>query len=158
MAEYLRQVTALIRAKPGRVLPGVKGLLRRLSSEKHLYLALATGNLERAARLKLELHGLNGFFRTGGFADDGLYREQVVAAGIRKAGRECGTPFERIVVVGDTPRDADAARANRAQAIVVATGPYSVTELEKCPAQAIMKDLTGHDEFLRQIERLTQTT
>jgi phosphoglycolate phosphatase-like HAD superfamily hydrolase len=158
LAQYLRKVTAQIRAAPGMMLPGVKGLLRRLSSQEDLCLGLATGNLEQAARLKLELHGLNGVFRTGGFADDGLYREQVVAAGIRKARQAHGTPFDRIVVVGDTPRDVDAARANRVASIVVATGPFSVAELEKCPADAIMEDLTDHEEFIRQLERLASTS
>jgi phosphoglycolate phosphatase len=154
---YLRNVMAQIRAEPGRLLPGVEGLLRRLSAEEGLHLAIGTGNLERAARLKLELHGLERFFGTGGFSDDALYREQVVAAGIRKARRAYGTAFDRVAVVGDTARDAAAAQANGAHAILVATGTSSAEELRRSSAAVVLKDLTHPEAFLRELRRLPPT-
>ena len=56
-------------------------------------------------------------------------------------------PHERAVLVGDTPLDVAAAHAAGARAIGVATGPFSVQDLEESGAETVLPDL-------RDVERL----
>jgi phosphoglycolate phosphatase-like HAD superfamily hydrolase len=51
-------------------------------------------------------------------------------------------PPERITLIGDTPLDIEAAHANGARALAVATGPYTVEELEQAEPEAALKDLS----------------
>jgi phosphoglycolate phosphatase len=60
-------------------------LLEALSNEKSISIALVTGNLSRGAKIKLAYHGLDRFFATGGFAEDGATREEVILQGMYKA-------------------------------------------------------------------------
>jgi phosphoglycolate phosphatase len=155
LAAYLKHVEALIRERPGSVLPGVRALLERLQREKGVVVGLGTGNLEQVARLKLRLHGLDEFFDIGGFGDDALLRRDVIAAGIRKANQKAGLSFDRIAVVGDTPRDINAARANGVHSIAVATGNYPAVVLRKHGASAVMKNMSRLDLFMSVLVRLT---
>jgi phosphoglycolate phosphatase len=154
LARYLKHVQELIRKSPGRVLPGVLALLQRLENEPGVVIGLGTGNLEQAARLKLRLHGLNHFFGVGGFGDDAVLRKDVLAAGIRKAVEKHRVRFERIAVVGDTPRDIDASKANGVHSIAVATGAHSVAALKDHGASAVVEDMTRADLFMSELERL----
>ena len=84
-------------------------------------LGVATGNLEMIGWIKIEEAGLREWFRFGGFSDHFPVRSELVGHAARKA-REL-TAWERSVcVVGDTPRDIEAARANQLAVIAVATG------------------------------------
>jgi phosphoglycolate phosphatase len=157
LARYLKHVQALIRKAPGQVLPGVRALLERLEHEDQLVIGLGTGNLEQAARLKLRLHGLNGLFGVGGFGDDALQRRDVIAAGIQKAAGKHGVSFERIAVVGDTPRDIDAAKANGVHSIAVASGSHSASALKNHGASVVLEDMTGTEIFMRELQRLSPT-
>ena len=72
-------------------------------------LALLTGYPEPVARARMERLGLARFFPPGqgGFGCDAEERGALIDLARRRAG---GWPAERTVVVGDTPRDAEAAR------------------------------------------------
>jgi phosphoglycolate phosphatase len=155
LATYLEHAEALIRKRPGWVLPGVRALLERLQRENGVVVGLGTGNLERAARLKLRLHGLDGFFDIGGFGDVALLRRNVIAAGIRTASQKLEISFERIAVVGDTPRDINAARANGVYSIAVATGKYSVADLRNHGASVVVKNMSRPDLFMSVLAQLT---
>ena len=69
-------------------------------------------------------------FRFGGFSDRFEVRAEMVAEAAKKA-RELlpEKPHATICVVGDTPRDIEAARANALPVIAVATGNYSYEQL-----------------------------
>jgi phosphoglycolate phosphatase-like HAD superfamily hydrolase len=107
-------------------MPGVEDALEHLA-RKGALLGVATGNLEMIGWIKIEQAGLREWFRFGGFSDHFPVRSELVGHAAAKA-REmmCGT---RICVVGDTPRDIEAARANSLSVIAVATGNYSFDEL-----------------------------
>lgn len=140
--------------EPGSLCPGVGPLLDRLVARPDVHLALGTGNLEAGARLKLAPHGLNPYFATGGFGSDAVDRAEVIAAGIAKARALYGLDFDRIAVVGDTPRDVACAAANGAHSIGVATGRFSVAELSAAGATAAMADLSRAEEFVELIASL----
>jgi phosphoglycolate phosphatase-like HAD superfamily hydrolase len=109
------------------LMPGVEDTLRHLARRDAL-LGLATGNLEMIGWIKVESVGLREWFRFGGFCDHFPIRSELIAHAASKAREMAGTNA-RVCVVGDTPRDIEAARANSLPVIAVATGRYSFDEL-----------------------------
>jgi phosphoglycolate phosphatase len=126
---YLRCLQSAVARDPGYVLPGVPEVLEELAGRDDVYLALGTGNLEEAAHIKLSFHELDKYFQTGGFGSDALQRSELIREGIHKASRFFQIRFQQVVVVGDTPFDVEAAEANGAASIAVATGPYCMEDL-----------------------------
>lgn len=108
-------------------MPGVEETLRHLA-RKGALLGLATGNLEAIAWIKIEQAGLREWFRFGGFSDRFPIRSELIGQAARKA-REMAGGEASICVVGDTPRDIEAAHANSLAVIAVATGRYSFDDL-----------------------------
>ncbi|HEY8944530.1 MAG TPA: haloacid dehalogenase-like hydrolase [Polyangiaceae bacterium] len=105
---------------------------------------LGTGNVREGARLKLERVALYAEFAFGGFGCDAEGREELIRIGAERGARELGEPLEacRVVVIGDTPRDVAAARANGAECIGVGTGAFSAAELSASGATAAFDDLS----------------
>lgn len=128
MAEIVETQQAELRF---RRMPGVPEILDVLQQEGAL-LGLATGNLERIGWAKMESCGLREWFAFGGFSDRYPNRAELVNAAAEQARQLLGNPAARICVVGDTPRDIQAARANRLEVIAVATGNYGFDELDAC--------------------------
>ncbi|MGA2352055.1 MAG: HAD hydrolase-like protein [Terracidiphilus sp.] len=116
------------RLRQGMVLmPGVKEFLGYLAKRGAL-LGVATGNLEAIGWIKLEEAGLRQWFRFGGFSDHYPIRGELIGNAAQKA-REMAGADARICVVGDTPRDVEAARANQLPVIAVATGNFNFETL-----------------------------
>jgi len=140
---------------PGfRVLPGVEGLLAGLAGGGAT-LGLCTGNVPAGARLKLARGGLDHFFEWGpaaiaGFAPDGEARELVVRAALRRASARLGRALgpADALVIGDTPRDVQAARAEGVPVLAVATGRFLADELRDAGADAVLPTLEGTAEAL----------
>ena len=110
-------------------MPGVEQTLDYLARRGAL-LGVATGNLEMIGWIKVEQVGLRQWFRFGGFSDHFPVRSELIGQAADKA-REMAGRGARICVVGDTPRDIEAARANFLSVIAVATGKYTFDELLK---------------------------
>jgi phosphoglycolate phosphatase-like HAD superfamily hydrolase len=126
-------------------MPGVQETLRHLSNRGAL-LGVATGNLEMIGWIKVEEAGLRQWFRFGGFSDHFPIRAELIGQAAGKAWELAGRGAS-ICVVGDTPRDIEAARANFLSVIAVATGRYSFDELlqhqpEVCATS--LADLLAH--------------
>lgn len=109
------------------ICPAILELLSRLAAQGKL-LGIATGNLERIGRLKLEAANLSDYFSFGVFADHCETREDVFRAGIAEASRRLDCEAA-VCIIGDTPADISAAKAVGARVIAVATGIYSKEEL-----------------------------
>jgi phosphoglycolate phosphatase len=112
-------------------MPGVEQALRHLARRGAL-LGVATGNLEVIGWIKIEQAGLREWFRFGGFSDRFPVRSELIgraAAKARELAAPGGRPEAKVCVVGDTPRDIEAARANSLAVIAVATGRYSFDQL-----------------------------
>jgi phosphoglycolate phosphatase-like HAD superfamily hydrolase len=120
------------------LMPGVEAVLRHLA-QKGALLGVASGNLEAIGWIKIERAGLREWFRFGGFSDHFPVRPELIAHAAKKA-RELAGGAE-ICVVGDTPRDIEAARANFLSVIAVATGRYGFDELLKCQPEACVSSL-----------------
>jgi phosphoglycolate phosphatase len=125
-----------------RVLPGVTELLPRLSEEGYL-LGLTTGGVESAAHIKLARAQLNHYFHFGGYGSDSTDRAELTRKAIERASTILGQTLsgEEILDIGDTPRDLDAARAAGAVSVGVATGTYTVDQLEQAGADFVLSTL-----------------
>ena len=104
------------------VMPGVLSMLAYLKSRGKL-LGVATGNLEQIGWLKIEIAGLRDWFSFGGFSDRHALRSDMIANALAGARKLAGAQA-KVCVVGDTPSDIAAARANGLPTIAVATGVY----------------------------------
>lgn len=109
------------------LMPGVEDALAHLARNGAL-LGVATGNLEAIGWIKIQQAGLREWFRFGGFSDHFSIRAELIGQAAHKA-RELAGANATICVVGDTPRDIEAARANSLPIIAVATGHFSFDEL-----------------------------
>ncbi|HEX4311995.1 MAG TPA: HAD hydrolase-like protein [Acidobacteriaceae bacterium] len=117
------------------IMPGVEATLAHLESKGAL-LGVATGNLEEIGWIKIENAGLRRWFRFGGFCDRFEVRAEMIAHAAEQARTMVGSlngsgaaAEATVCVIGDTPRDIDAARENGLPTIAVATGRYSFDEL-----------------------------
>lgn len=131
LAAYLDGLQDEVQQSAGyRIMPGVETLLPQLV-EAGILLGIVSGALEAAAHTKLARSRLNRFFTFGGYGSDSRDRSELTRVAIERAGRIHGHPLDagRVLVVGDTPRDIDAAHAVGAVGVGVATGKYSVEEL-----------------------------
>ena len=109
------------------LMPGVPETLRHLA-QMGAILGVATGNLEMIGWIKIERAGLREWFRFGGFSDQFPVRSELVGDAASKA-RELAGPRAQVCVVGDTPRDVEAAHANGLAVIAVATGHFNFDAL-----------------------------
>jgi phosphoglycolate phosphatase len=133
------------------LMPGIRPLLDTLASREDTYLALLTGNYEKAARLKLEHFDLWRYFPCGAFADDAEDRNSLLPKALERI-RACGGPAVRpadVIVVGDTPHDVACALAGGARPVGVATGSFSVQQLRESGAEDVFEDLSDTAAFLK---------
>lgn len=134
------------------VLPGILQVLEEMSARPDVMLGLATGNIERGARVKLDRGGLNRYFSFGGFGSDSENRTAVVQKAAEAGARQYGNMIrpEDVFVIGDTPLDMGAGRAAGFKTIGVATGRYSTDRLLESGATFAISDFhQGYDYFLR---------
>jgi phosphoglycolate phosphatase len=107
------------------VMPGVLSMLAHLK-DKGKILGVATGNLEQIGWLKIEIAGLRDWFHFGGFSDRHALRAHMIANAVIAGSLPAGAT---VCVVGDTPSDIAAAKANQLPTIAVATGVFSYQAL-----------------------------
>jgi phosphoglycolate phosphatase len=141
-AQYLLSLAEEIWAsKEYRVLPGAERTLVQLG-EAGVTLGLVSGAMEGAARTKLMPGNLNRFFVFGAYGSDSPDRAELTELAIAKATRlHAGLTAGQVFVVGDTPRDIEAAQAAGAVSVGVATGHYSTTELQAAGADHVLASL-----------------
>lgn len=128
---------------PGRVLPGVSGLLEDLSAASGTTLGLLTGNIAGGAAAKMRHFGLDRHFAFGAYGCDHADRNLLGPVALQRAARHAGRTFspEETVVVGDTPKDIACARAMGADCVAVATGRFTVDDLRAAGATRVVPTL-----------------
>jgi phosphoglycolate phosphatase len=135
-----------------RILPGITSFLEAFKGHPDVALGLATGNVEKGARIKLERGNLNFYFRFGGFGSDAEKRAHLVSRAAENGFRCCGQTIapEDVFVIGDTPRDVEAGREAGFRTVGVATSDYTREHLEQAGADLVMSDFEqDRDQFLR---------
>ena len=139
LPRYYEMLEEELAARDPRALPGVAELIEALAARDDVVLGLGTGNLRRAAFLKLASVGLDGCFTGGGFGDDHIDRVDMLRDGAREIGWH---ERDRLAVIGDTEHDITAGRALGAFVLAVATGWTSFEDLARHDPDAVLPDLT----------------
>jgi phosphoglycolate phosphatase-like HAD superfamily hydrolase len=140
----------------GRLLPGILTLLERLRHDPRFVLGLLTGNLAHGARIKLDHFGVWEFFEFGAFADDHHDRNELGHFARARAKDARGTDFppDRIIVLGDTPRDIACGKAIGARTVAIATGHYSIETLVGHAPDLVFADLADTDAVVEALATL----
>ncbi len=129
---YASYLPTSLPRRPGKVLEGVREILEQLKSRSDVLSILLTGNISKGAQAKLTYYGLDQYFTHGAFADVNQERRAIATEAVALATAIVGNlNLDRFFVIGDTPHDIDCCAAIRGKAIAVATGVYSLAELEE---------------------------
>ena len=130
---------------PGRVLPGGVDLLDTLAATPGVTVGLLTGNIAAGAAAKMRHFGLDRHFAFGAYGCDFADRNRLGPVALERAARHAGRKFtpEETVVIGDTPKDIDCARAMGSGCVAVATGRFTVEELRTAGATRVVATLEG---------------
>ena len=129
---YVFHLDHLLGTLDGRVLPGVPEWIRALQNlARPPVIGLLTGNILLGARIKLCHFQLWSCFVMGAFGDDHEDRNQLARVAQARGSQRLGVKLrgEEILVVGDTPRDIECARAIDAKVLAVATGGFKLNQL-----------------------------
>jgi phosphoglycolate phosphatase len=127
------------------VYPGIPALLDRLEARDDVMLGLLTGNVRPGAAAKLVAVGIDATrFRVGAFGSDHADRPELPEIARARAEALLGTALSgrEVVVIGDTPADMSCGQAIGARAIGVATGRYTVEQLEAARAGVVFANLS----------------
>ncbi|MGE3801950.1 MAG: HAD family hydrolase [Candidatus Kapaibacterium sp.] len=132
------------------ILPGVASLLDILHEDEGMTLGLLTGNLADGARAKLEPHNMNRYFRFGAFGSDAINRNDLPPIALQRANELNGSrfSFDHAVIIGDSNRDIECAKAWGIRSIAVATGGLSTDELRAHDPDLLLDSLEDSETFL----------
>ena len=143
---YVIWLERLLTTLDGTVLPGVHDLIAAFRAMAHQPLiGLLTGNIKQGAELKLTHYRLWESFSMGAYGDDHEDRNQIAAIARDRGAKLLGSKLygEEILVIGDTPRDVECAKAIDAKVLAVATGVFSVDQLSSCKPHWLVPNLAG---------------
>jgi phosphoglycolate phosphatase len=149
---YEELLPSTLPLKRGRVLPNVREILDALRDRADVRSYLLTGNTRGGARAKLTHYDLFHYFPDGAFAEDTRERSTIATRALELARRAGPVGEGRVFVIGDTPHDIHCADAIGALTIAVATGGYSVEELQPHGPWRVFAELPPAEAFLELIE------
>lgn len=130
-------------AQRGYVLPGVREVLGAAAAEPGMVSSVLTGNIAANALVKLRAFGLDVLLdmECGAYGEESADRAALVKAARDHIQEAHDLPDVPVVLVGDTPRDVQAALESDAHVIAVASGIHSVEELRTAGAAVVLPDL-----------------
>jgi phosphoglycolate phosphatase len=134
-----------------RALPGAKELLGALAAKADFSQSVVTGNFEVTAQVKLAAAELDVYLCRGAYASDSAHRPDLPRIAKERWEQWTGKSLraEQCVIVGDTPKDLDAARQNSMKCVLVGTGRYPWEELQYWKPDACLADLTDTREVIK---------
>ena len=143
---YLTRLQAREAAAPMiSALPGVQELLACLSGIDGVIQGVLSGNYPEIGLCKLRSAGIDPIlFRVFAWGPEGRTRHELFPAAFARYQEAVSQPVSpgRTVVIGDTPRDIECARAFGCRMLAVATGKFSEKELADAGADLVVPDLT----------------
>lgn len=151
---YLERLPILLSKKKGSVFPGVRELLEWSHEHPEVHNALLTGNVKRGAFLKLKHYGLDRFFEFGAFGDDSPDRNKLGPIALERARILLKKNFhiEYTWVIGDTPHDIRCARVLGCKVLAVATGRFSMEQLQTHHPDLALADLSQTHKIVDRLE------
>ena len=125
--------------------------MENLRTREEVAVGLLTGNVREAARIKLAYFNFVEHLGFGGFGDVHTARDDVARDALETARLHVKDTItsDAVWVIGDTPKDIQCARAIHARSAGVATGTYSVEQLQAAGADLVLADLSDPTPLLR---------
>jgi len=128
---------------------GVEELLPRLVESPEHVVGVLTGNLESIAKEKLACAEIISYFSEFYCADRYFDRTRLVADAVNSCVRKYQLPGNRnVMIVGDTPRDVEAANVSEATSIGIASSAFSMRQLSEAGAMQVYANLKPTAHFL----------
>jgi phosphoglycolate phosphatase-like HAD superfamily hydrolase len=124
---------------------GAREVLEATAARSAVAVGLGTGNIREGARAKLTPLGVFHHFGFGGFGCDHEERAELLRIGAARGAARLGHPLGecRVVVIGDTPRDVEAARAIGAEAVGIGSARFACDQLLASGAARAFADLAA---------------
>jgi phosphoglycolate phosphatase len=142
-------------AESAKALPGAHAALSALAAVPGVVQSVLTGNVRQVAEAKLTPLGLSEQLDldVGAYGNEHEIRAELVPLATSRAAAAYGGDFggAATILVGDTPLDVAAALATGARAVAVATGQFTMGELEASGAGAVLADLTGTADLVTAV-------
>jgi len=153
LGHYLQHLETELPVGESKVFPGVRDLLNFRDDQVELHHWLLTGNLEAGAKLKLGHVDLWRKFDRGVFADHDHDRNALARIAWEQALEHWGDELrsEDLIVIGDTPRDIECGKAIGAQTLAVATGSFTLEQLEHEEPDWVLPNLEDTELFLEMV-------
>jgi phosphoglycolate phosphatase len=131
--------------------PGILELLQHLEGHPEVELGLLTGNVVEGAQIKLEILEIEHYFKDapGAYGSDHEDRYQLVPFALERSKQHYRE--KDIVIIGDTPHDIQCGLAWNVRSIAVATGAFTVQELEAYEPDYVFEDLSSTQTVLDAI-------
>jgi phosphoglycolate phosphatase-like HAD superfamily hydrolase len=128
-----------------RALPGTHALVDAVCAAPGVTAGLLTGNYQTTGMLKVTHAGFKAeSFVVNAWGDEGPDRRSLVPVAMGRYHSRHGraVPADRVLIIGDTPHDVDCAKAHGARVLAVATGQFTVSELQATAADRVASDLS----------------
>lgn len=142
LAHHMNEVMMEIRPY---ALPGAVEVVETLRARSDVVLGIVTGNLSSTAPIKLQAAGFDPeWFPVGAYGSEAMDRDDLPSLALQRAVAYSGCYIapRNTIVIGDTVRDIECARALGARVICVLTGFDKREDLEAASPDALIDDLT----------------
>jgi len=133
----------------GRPMVGVMPLLENLRADNHHTLGLLTGNFPETGRIKLRACGIEpDNFLIQVWGDESPHnppsRTHLAPIALERAGHRLRRPIlgHEAIIIGDTPHDIRCAKSSGMRCLAVATGMFTVDQLQSMGADRVVPDLS----------------
>lgn len=131
-------------------LSGVLDFLKSLQKEQINHLGVVSGNIRMMGNLLLERAGLSSYFLITSYDNEKIKtRADILKNAITQV--DSVASLEKIIVIGDTVTDIQAAKAVKAFSVGVATGTCSYRELKAEQPDLVLKSLREYKKILRTV-------
>ena len=144
--------------RAGWILPSVREILEGLGGRDDYQMLLLTGNSQSGAEIKLRHLGIDHYFD---FSHSAFCKQEVMRLEIATRARNNIRSLQgmnddyRVVVIGDTPNDIFVGKCIGARTVAVATGTFSVNELQAHTPWWVVEKLPNLEEFGAKMEEPT---
>jgi phosphoglycolate phosphatase len=145
LAKYLELLEVQVSRSDYKIHNGMLNAVNTARERQHIAVGLGTGNVKEGAKLKLDKVGLFSLFSFGGFGCDHEERVELIRQGAQRGAEQLRAPLSecRVVVIGDTPKDVEAALGIGAECVGVGTGHYTLGDLMAAGARRAFLDFTA---------------
>tara|TARA_B100000029_G_scaffold375236_1_gene369582 strand:+ start:24612 stop:25313 length:702 start_codon:yes stop_codon:yes gene_type:complete len=117
-------------------------------------IGLLSGNVRKAAKIKLDRFNLWQMFPFGLFGDDARSREDLVWLAEEASWISIGESFthDRMVLVGDTVHDVSAAKLNNVRSLIVCRYPERFTDIQKVGPTWLVNSLKNTERIVQWLK------